>query len=135
MKLLTSVGTLLLLLAVGACSNTDKPIGDTSQNALDWPGIYQGKLPCSNCDVIAVTLELAQDNSYSFTQQHIGIDRKPEVVTGQFTWLKNGSQIKLDTKVWPTQLQVGENQLFILDEQGKRYTGPRSVRYILLKQQ
>ena len=47
------------------------PLGDTSQNALDWPGMYEGVLPCASCEGIQTTLTLLADNRHSAANSRI----------------------------------------------------------------
>ncbi|MCG9697656.1 copper resistance protein NlpE [Shewanella sp. Isolate11] len=127
----------LLWLALSACSSSDNmAIGDNSQNALDWPGVYAGELPCGNCKATKVFLQINSDNTYELTLREEdldGRDQAPTIQQGTFTWSKSGSTITLDRKVWPKQFLVGENQLFMLDDGGKRITGDLAAKYRLIK--
>ncbi len=116
------------------------PLGDTSRNALDWPGIYKGTLPCADCQGIAMSLKLNGDNSYQLSQQYLGKQNLGEqnqatdvVLEGQFSWNKMGSKITLDSKARGMKLQVGENILFMLDDKGERIKGALAQQYQLLK--
>ncbi len=43
-------------------------MGDTAENALDWPGEYKGILPCKDCKGIETELELKLDNRFELSQ-------------------------------------------------------------------
>ncbi|QYJ90813.1 copper resistance protein NlpE [Shewanella halotolerans] len=116
------------------------PLGDTSRNALDWPGLYKGTLPCADCQGINISLKLNGDNSYQLTQQYLGKQNLGEqkqatdvVLEGQFNWNEMGSKITLDSKARGMKLQVGENILFMLDDKGERIKGALAQQYQLLK--
>ncbi|MCG9754658.1 copper resistance protein NlpE [Shewanella insulae] len=141
----------LALLALGACAQQSRqpepptpepqvsapevPLGDTSRNALDWPGLYRGTLPCADCQGIAMKLQLNGDNSYRLSQEYLGKPSTSTNVTlsGQFNWNETGSKITLDAKARGMKLQVGENILFMLDDKGERIKGALAQQYQLLK--
>ncbi|GIU47565.1 copper resistance protein NlpE [Shewanella algidipiscicola] len=110
-------------------------IGDNSQNALDWPGEYSGVLPCASCGGIETHLVLNADLSYRLTQRYLGESDEPIIEEGNFTWNERGSAISLTNDATPMQFQVGENQLFMLDQDGKRITGALAEHYRLAKNQ
>ncbi|MGL4746291.1 MAG: copper resistance protein NlpE [Shewanella sp.] len=118
----------------GATANTETqttiPLGDTSQNALDWPGVYEGVLPCASCEGIQTTLTLQADNSFELKSIYLGKDESIFKVAGKFDWDSNGSKITLSDG---SKYLVGENQLFMLDTDGNRITGGLAENYILKK--
>ncbi|MGI2259764.1 copper resistance protein NlpE [Shewanella sp. GXUN23E] len=104
--------------------------GDTSQTSLDWPGSYRGTLPCASCEGIKTTLILKADGQYRLLTDYMGeLDGRFDE-EGKFSWDADGSKIKLSNG---NQYQVGENQLFMLDQAGNRVTGPLADHYRLLK--
>ncbi|MGL5470369.1 MAG: copper resistance protein NlpE [Shewanella sp.] len=118
----------------GATANAETqttiPLGDTSQNALDWPGVYEGVLPCASCEGIQTTLTLQADNSFELKSIYLGKDESIFKVAGKFDWDSNGSKITLSDG---SKYLVGENQLFMLDTDGNRITGGLAENYILKK--
>ena len=115
-------------------------VGDSSRTSLDWSGVYEGLLPCSNCEGIKLRLQLNSDNSYQFIQNYLGQTdtgerNTPEVQIGHFKWNTRGSHITLDTNEPPMLFQVGENQLFILNSDATRISNELANRYRLLKVQ
>ncbi len=111
-------------------TQTTIPLGDTSQNALDWPGVYEGVLPCASCEGIQTTLTLLVDNSFELKSIYLGKDESIFKVAGKFDWDSNGSKITLSDG---SKYLVGENQLFMLDTEGNRITGGLAENYILKK--
>lgn len=109
---------------------------DNSMNSLDWDGTYRGTLPCADCEGIETELTLNQDGTYSYKSNYLGKnDALEEEYTGKFTWDKEGRTIQLDgLKGSPGKYQVGENQIWHLDQDGNRISGDLADLYILKKQ-
>lgn len=107
---------------------------DTSQNALDWPGSYQGVVPCADCAGIKVTLQLAANQHYQLSRYYQERADEPEQTEGQFRWSSDGRTIQLDDAAG-SQFLVGENRLLLLDQQGQRIGGELAAQYWLDKQQ
>lgn len=105
-----------------------------ARNSLDWAGSYQGMLPCADCEAINTTLTLYSDGRYQLQQLYVGKSTQPFIQQGQFSWNPAGSTVLLDGEM-PQQFFVGENQLFMLDQQGNRIEGELAARYRLTKQQ
>ncbi|AVV86049.1 copper resistance protein NlpE [Shewanella putrefaciens] len=111
-------------------SAANTPTGDTSQNSLDWPGNYEGVLPCASCEGIETHISLKADNSFELKSIYLGKDEKIFKVTGTAVWDAQGQKITLADG---TQYLVGENQLIMLDTEGKRITGELATNYVLKK--
>lgn len=104
-----------------------------ARNSLDWAGTYQGMLPCADCEAINTELTLHDDGRYHFSRQYVGKSVQQFTEQGQFSWNSAGNTVLLDTEP-PEQFFVGENQLFMLDQQGQRIEGDLAARYRLQKQ-
>lgn len=109
-------------------------IGDTSQNSLDWNGVYEGILPCASCEGIKTTIILNQDLTFVQQVQHLGIDERTWEKKGTFKWNEAGNRITLQgIEQAPNQFIVGENMLIQLDMNGDRISGDLADKYILNK--
>lgn len=115
---------------------TPIPVGDNSQNSLDWMGVYSGTLPCADCEGIITTITLNNNMTYKRATTYQGRTVTPRIETGKFTWDKDGSSIQLlnADKSGPTHYLVGENQLKQLDMDGKVITGNLADLYLLHKE-
>lgn len=118
--------------ADSATHSTTSALGDTSENALDWNGTYEGTIPCADCPGIKISLTLNTDKTFTITEEYIDRKSKNED-KGSFTWDKTGSIITLKGKNAATQYKVGENVLIQLDTEGKEIDGPNKDLYILKK--
>jgi len=103
------------------------------QNTTDWPGIYNGFLPCADCIGIKTTLALNKNNTYILISQYAGKSEREFVEKGKFTWSNDNSSILLTPRNGTTtqQYAVDENKLTQLDSNGKRITGKLADRYSL----
>ncbi|MGI2134121.1 copper resistance protein NlpE [Shewanella baltica] len=108
------------------------PVGDTSQNSLDWAGSYEGVLPCASCEGIQTLITLQSDNSFVQETVYLGKDEKMLKLMGKAAWDEKGQKITLEDG---TQYLVGENQLIMLDTEGQRITGDLAANYVLKKKQ
>jgi uncharacterized lipoprotein NlpE involved in copper resistance len=106
-----------------------------SKNSVDWAGIYQGTLPCADCEGIKTSITLNQDYTYTLTEEYIGKKGNPIVAKGSFIWDDNGGKIALIDGGRKQQYKVGENRLFHLDLDGNVIEGRLADKYILLKKE
>lgn len=108
--------------------------GDNSQNALDWAGTYEGILPCADCPGIETTLILNNEETYQIEQVYQERAVKNEEA-GRFEWDATGGKITLynaEDQAFFT-FQIGEGNLFLLDENGERIKGELEDSYTLQK--
>ncbi|MGP9802866.1 copper resistance protein NlpE [Rheinheimera sp. NSM] len=152
-----TVLTITALLLLAGCDNntpgkvpTNKPVADAvtataagsvpadsehnARNSLDWAGTYEGMLPCADCEGISTTVVLSADGGYQLSQVYIGKSAQEFNSSGKFNWNEAGNTVLLEAEQ-PVQFFVGENQLSMLDQQGKRIEGELAARYNLKKQQ
>lgn len=122
----------LAIFSLSSCSITAKVTDShNSQSSLDWTGVYQGTLPCADCEGIQCTLWLQDNGRYKVRNVYLGV-KAPTSTTdsGKFTWQKDRRSISLSQG---GKYIVGENQLIQLDGNGKRITGPLAAHFILTK--
>ncbi len=104
----------------------------TSQNSLDWQGSYEGTTPCADCPGIKTTVELKDDETFTYQAEYLERD---QILTdsGEFMWHDHGSVVHLKGKDTDLKFKVGENQLIQLDTEGKQITGELAEYYVLKK--
>lgn len=120
------------LTVVSDSANVNLPVGDTSENSLDWAGTYDATLPCADCDGIKSVLTLNQDGTFTLSQDYVGTTNKAED-KGTFAWNTEGNKITLNGTGEKHEYKVGENQLIQLDMQGNEITGPTKDLYVYKK--
>lgn len=129
-----SIPAILILLF--GCGGTGADVvadaAHSSRNALDWPGTYSGTLPCADCEGIRTTVTLRDDGTFERERIYLGKSAAPMRDSGQFYWNEAGSVVSLSAGDGVMQMyQVGENQLFHLDQTGSRISGDLADRYVL----
>ena len=107
----------------------------TSQNSIEWDGMYKGVLPCADCNGIETELILYKDQTYTITRKYLG---KGGVANADskipFSWV-NGNTIRLDGVIdGPSMYLVGEGSVTQLDINGKMIKGALKDKYVLHKQ-
>lgn len=135
--LLVAAGALMLV-ASGCAQPSPPPAAEakpdtahTSQNALDWAGVYRGVLPCADCSGIEMVIVLRADGSYAAYSKYLGEgDGAINSRDGRFTWSAAGNSITLSDD---TKFLVGEGHLTRLALDGSRITGPLAEHYVLAK--
>ena len=105
----------------------------SSNNSLDWQGVYRGVLPCADCEGIETRIVLKRDGTFQRSMKYLGESDKIFSDEGEFVWDNTGNKITLKVENGAQQYQVGENVLFHLDQQGNRVTGDLANFYKLLK--
>jgi len=104
-----------------------------AQAVQDWPGIYNGFLPCDDCIGIKTSLALNKNGSYVLITQNVGKSPRDFVEKGKFAPSDKEDVMILTSRDGSKthRYEVGEDMLTVLDDQGKRYTGKLAERYIL----
>lgn len=112
-----------------------------ARNSLDYMGVYEGILPCADCEGIETILQLENDESYILNTiylvktKHINKTKKSNnEVRGVYTWNDAGNTIVLSgIENAPNQFFVGENYLIQLDMDGNKIEGDLAEKYVLQK--
>ncbi len=130
----------LILIGFTACHSSSSLTADeqqpqidshNSQNSLDWAGVYQGVLPCADCEGIKTNIQLKYDGSFKMQSVYWGaVGDSVFTQSGQFTWGESGQTIKLSNG---KRYFVGENKLIQLDGDGNRIQGELADYFILHK--
>lgn len=104
----------------------------TSENSLDWAGVYQDTIPCADCPGILTTVKLYKDGTYAFYAEYL--ERNTTLQdTGKFMWHNNGSVVHLKGKEIDTKYKVGENVLLQTDSTGNIIESEMANQYSLHK--
>jgi copper homeostasis protein (lipoprotein) len=138
MKLITYFIPLsLLALFVVSCtpssdSEITHPDMHTSSVSLDWQGMYQGVVPCANCDGIQTSLTLKNDMQYVLYRVYLGESDSMFTSTGSFEWDETGNVVVLTgIDDGSSRYKVVEGAIVQLDIEGKEITGNIASNYRL----
>jgi len=121
-------GLFLVVALLGACSGgnsqppADAGVVDThnSRNSLDWSGVYEGIVSCTDCPGTQMRLTLSQDGSFEFSRRDLVRGAAPASAKGQFTWQPDGNTIVLDANGGAQGFAVGEGRVIVLNSDGSR---------------
>lgn len=105
--------------------------GDNSMTSLDWDGVYEGELPCADCEGIKTVVTINSDKTYTIQETYLGKETTPIETKGTFEWDGQGQKIILSNDRNP--FFVGENTLTLLDSDGNKNTGELESFYVLRK--
>ena len=140
MKIKTFIIIFTIAFNIISCNSSQKSkshkviaIGDSSMNALDWNGNYQGIIPCADCEGIKTQLTLNNDLTYILQTQYLGKEDSVFQATGKFSWNDKGNSVTLDNEN-KQKYFVGENQVLHLNNNGNKITSDLAEKYILKKE-
>jgi len=106
-----------------------------SRNSLDWDGVYEGVLPCENCEGIETSIRLKKNLDYVLSQHYLGRAESEENnlnETGKFEWNKQGNTISLGESQ-KLYFQVSENYLLQVFKDESKVMGDSAIKYRLTK--
>ena len=114
--------------------STEITTGDTTENSVDWNGIYVGTLPCASCPGIETKLTLNADKTYVLESNYLEEKDGKFTDKGNFEFSKDGSFITLKDAKDPNESKVffvGEGKVWMAEN-----TADRSMKeeYKLKKQ-
>lgn len=114
----------------------DTVVVDThnAQNALDYLGVYKGVIPCADCDGIATTVKIMDDENFEIETSYVGKSNDVFSDFGTYEWNQEGNTITLNGGHDIKMFFVGENQLIQLDAAGNKIQGDLASKYVLQKE-
>jgi copper homeostasis protein (lipoprotein) len=115
---------------------TSEEISHTAIKSRDHIGLYQGVLPCSDCEGIETSLYLMANNAYLLTKVYTGLeDDRAFKNIGDFKWNEDGTTVTLSNiDDAPNQFIVEDTQAIQLDMNGNKVEGELAEKYVLTKQ-
>lgn len=111
---------------------------EMEEETMGWTGVYEGSLPCADCEAIETVIVLNDDNTYSKTETYLKGETKDEFEEiGAFKWDEEDDTITLipseeydaESKIY----QLEEQQLVALKPDGSKVEGDMADLYILKK--
>lgn len=103
-----------------------------AENALDYPGTYEGTLPAADCPGIQTTLTLDPDGAYSLHRKYVDREAQSDE-QGRYTVEGNLLTLYPDEGEPTDSYRVEENRLRMLDAGKKPVTGALAEHYVLKK--
>jgi len=109
-----------------SCGGTDAPTADSGATPddlngngvyTDWPGYYDGTLPCADCEGIATQLWVRRDSTFILRQRYLGKDSLAFGTIGQWHMV-NGLMTIGYTGDKPDYWKVVKGGILLVDEMG-----------------
>lgn len=102
-------------------------------NSLDFQGVYEGTIPCADCEGIKTTVTIGEDHTFTVVSEYLG-KGDDHTFTDEGTWEIEESTITLKQEDESVQKYfVGEGFIQFLDQDGNKITGDMADMYILEK--
>ena len=113
MKKLSILLVALVSIALISCNNAkqkkaETPDMHTSEMALDFHGVYEGTLPCADCEGIKTKLTINDDNTFVLNSEYLGEENATFEDKGTY-FIENG-------EILVTQEEDGEQKYYKLQE-------------------
>lgn len=113
MKKLSILLVALVSIALISCNNAkqkkaETPDMHTSEMALDYHGVYEGTLPCADCEGIKTKLTINDDNTFVLNSEYLGEENATFEDKGTY-FIENG-------EILVTQEEDGEQKYYKLQE-------------------
>ncbi|RKS87457.1 NlpE-like protein [Orbus hercynius] len=120
MKKFSIIFAAMVMVGCSSSNHQQTVDGSMTQTSLDWAGIYQGVLPCADCEGINTTLTLNQDGSFKLQEVYEKGKMRyiPEVTVGKIEWNKTQPVIYLQDGSEKRTFFVGEGYVTAYDMEG-----------------
>ncbi len=105
----------------------------SARDSLDWAGIYEGFLPCEDCEGIETSIEIEKNRDYTLSQEFKGRAGDNSLQeTGKFEWDKQGNTISLGERQ-KLYFKVSQNYLLQVFKDESKVMGDSAIEYRLTK--
>lgn len=118
--------TLIILLFLASSCSIGRYSGPT--------GSFHGLLPCADCPGIACTLTLNADQTCSIEQRYMDRELESTITHGTFQYKRTGKILLSEPIVGMQHLQVIDEALVMVDEEGQRIQTDFPERYVLTRE-
>jgi heat shock protein HslJ/uncharacterized membrane protein len=125
MKKIHAIYITMIVVFLQSCATSK-----TTINTVDVPGVYEGNIPCSDCEKIDYRLVLNADKSYKKTMVYKNKTAQPNIETGNYAVSPQGIITLSASK---SQLQFTNKQLVLFKENGEKMKGNLTNKYLLKK--
>ncbi|MDO5663764.1 MAG: copper resistance protein NlpE [Bacteroidia bacterium] len=107
----------------------------TSEMVLDYKGVYEGTLPCADCEGIKTTLTVNEDNTFVLISEYLG--KKGETFEDKGTYFIEDGEVLViqDEEGDQKYFKLMEGSLAQLDADKKMIEGEMAPLYVLTKVQ
>lgn len=141
MRKLTVLFIGIFAVAMFSCTNSKQkqneenvtPDMHTSEMALDYTGVYEGVMPCADCEGIKTQLTINDDNTFVLISEYLGKEDATFEERGNY-FIENGETLVIQDEDGDQKyFKLQENSLAQLDADMKVIEGELAEYYILTK--
>ncbi|WP_166333752.1 copper resistance protein NlpE [Sphingobacterium chungjuense] len=115
-----------------AASENEDESAPIAETVGDWPGTYEGVVPCADCPGIKTTVVLNNNDTFRITQDYEDRDQKVDD-NGRIMWHDGGKVAHLKGTNVNLKFKIGDDNLKQLDEDEKEITSNLAEHYVLKK--
>ncbi|PVH26509.1 copper resistance protein NlpE [Sphingobacterium corticibacter] len=115
-----------------AASESEDGSAPIAETVGDWPGTYEGVVPCADCPGIKTTVVLNNNDTFRITQDYEDRDQKVDD-NGRIMWHDGGKVAHLKGTNVNLKFKIGNDNLKQLDEDEKEITSNLAEHYVLKK--
>lgn len=102
-------------------------------NSLDFEGVYEGVIPCADCEGIKLTVTINEDGTFKEENEYLGVAEE-NTFSNEGTWDIEESTITFTPEAGnPHKYFVGEGFIKLLDLEGNEIESDLSEMFILKK--
>lgn len=113
--------------------NAETPDMHTSEMALDYLGVYEGILPCADCEGIKTQLTIHDDNTFTLVSDYLGEKEAKFEDKGSY-FIESGEILVIqDEDVDQKYFKLQEGSLAQLNADKKMIEGELAPFYVLTK--
>ncbi|GGE11239.1 copper resistance protein NlpE [Psychroflexus salis] len=142
--MLKKIALFCIAISIFGCKNEQKETESTvdqtefkqehnAKTALDYTGVYEGELPCADCEYILYKISIYEDMKFYAKYIYKGKSKEIFVEEGNYDWSESGNVIILKSEKQSTQFKVEENRIQMLSQDGKEIESSFSEKYYLQK--
>ncbi len=125
---------LSVILLLGGCKSSSQLYSDKQEVELKkFAGLWYGELPCADCESISYQLNINTDNTFSEHLIYNGKSKTPFVDEGSWE-LSSGNILKIKGKNSERMFLFSDNNLIMLDREGKQIASSFKDKYILSRE-
>ncbi|MGS2738838.1 copper resistance protein NlpE [Sinomicrobium sp. M5D2P17] len=112
---------------------SETPDMHNAANSLDFEGVYEGIIPCADCEGIKLTVAINEDGTFKEENEYLGV-AKENTFSNEGTWNIEESTITFTPETGePHMYFVGEGFIKMLDQEGNEIESDFAEMYILKK--
>ena len=142
MKAIYLLLSVALVVAMSSCANKQKQAEQTTETETvvveetpAYVGVFEGTLPCADCDGIKTVLTINDDTTYSLSSEYLGKKDGLFEQSGVYSLVKDGQVLELVTPSTGDKIyyRIVDNGVAVSDAEGTVNEGERAQDYVLTK--